>query len=165
MNKKASVLILVILGLFLSAGFGQQNVTADLVLQNGRVFTADDGRPWVEAVAVKNGKILAIGTAADMKGLIGPGTKVLDVQGKLVLPGLYDAHTHFSSGGRSLSTLSFRGVNSVQKVQDMVAAKIKELPAGAPVEGGQYDHSLFPGGNWPTKEDLDKYKLEKATRP
>jgi predicted amidohydrolase YtcJ len=156
MTKKTFITLIAILGLGLSWGLAQSPDRADLVLQNGRVFTADDGLPWVEAVAVKNGKILAVGTAADLKGLIGPGTKVLDVQGKLVLPGLYDAHTHFSSGGRSLSTLSFRGVNSVQKVRDMVAAKIKELPAGAPVEGSQYDHSLFPGGNWPTKEDLDK---------
>jgi hypothetical protein len=69
---------------------------------------------------------------------------------------MIDAHTHFSSGGRSLISLSFRGVNTIAKVQEMVAAKIKELPPGALVSGSEYDHTLFPGGNWPTKEDLDK---------
>jgi predicted amidohydrolase YtcJ len=112
--------------------------------------------PFVEAVAVNGGKILAVGTTAAIKKLIGRSTQVLDVAGKLVIPGFIDAHTHFASGGRSLATLTFRGVNSIEKVKEMVAAKIKELPPGETVSGSQYDHTLFPGGNWPTREDLDK---------
>jgi len=156
MNKKIVLGIFVLLSLCLSFGLGQDPVKADLIVQNGRVFTANDALPWVEAVAVKDGKILAVGSTASMKSFMGPATKVLDVKGKLVLPGLCDAHTHFSSGGGSLASLTFRGVTSIGKVQDLVAAKIKGLPAGAPVYGSQYDHTLFPGGNWPTREDLDK---------
>jgi len=155
MNKKALISLIVGWSLSLSFGLGRQPDRADFVLLNGRVFTADDAQPWAEAVAVKDGKITAVGTTADMRNLAGRAARILDVQGRLVVPGLYDAHTHFSSGGRSLADLSFRGVNSIAKVQDMIAAKIKELPDGAPVYGGQYDHSLFPGGNWPTREDLD----------
>lgn len=127
-----------------------------MVLINGKIFTAVDWNPFVEALAVKEGKILSLGKTRKIKKFAGPSTEVLDLEGKLVIPGLIDAHCHFASGGRSLATLTFRGVNSIEKIQEMVAAKIKELPEGAPVFGSQYDHTLFPGQKWPTKEDLDK---------
>lgn len=156
MNKRFILSLPIILSLSLSFAPGQTAGRADLVLVNGKVFTGDDSRPWVEAVAVKEGKILAVGTSAAMKKLAAAGTNILDVQGLLVLPGLIDAHTHFAAGGKSLASLTFRGVNSIRKVQELVAAKIKELPPGTSIYGSQYDHTLFPGGNWPSKEDLDK---------
>ena len=128
---------------------------ADFVLTGGKVFTVDESDSFVEAVAVKDGKILALGSSRKIKRFIGEGTQVLDVDGRLVLPGLIDSHVHFAGGGRSLSTLTFRGVDSIEKIQEMVAARIKELPGGAIISGSQYDHTLFPGGNWPRKEDLD----------
>jgi predicted amidohydrolase YtcJ len=136
--------------------FAGEAGAADLVLRNGRVFTGRDDAPWAEAVACQGGKVLAVGANGEMAKLIGPTTRVLDAGGQLVLPGLIDAHCHFAAGGQALIALSFRGVNSVAKVQEMVAARIGELPAGALVAGRDYDHTLFPGGNWPTKEDLDK---------
>jgi len=139
-----------------SIAFAGQTEKADLVIKNAKVFTANDAGPWAEAVACKSGKIIAVGTERDIAKFAGPATKVLDVQGRLVIPGLIDAHTHFSSGGRSLISLSFRGVNTIAKVQEMVAAKIKELAPGTLVSGNEYDHTLFPGGNWPAKADLDK---------
>ncbi len=129
---------------------------ADLAVTHGKIFTANGAAPWAEAVAVKGGRIVAVGTDREIERFIGGGTKVIDVGGKLVIPGLIDAHTHFASGGRSLIGLSFRGVSSIAKVQEMIAAKIHELPAGALVSGSAYDHTLFPGGAWPTREDLDK---------
>jgi len=154
--KKIIAGLLVIFGLCLAGWAAQKQETADLAVINGKVFTANAKMPFAQSIAVKGGKILAVGTSAEVKKLIGPSTKVLDVKGKLVIPGLIDAHTHFSQGGRSLASLSFRDVMSVEKVQEMVAAKIKELPPGEAVFGGQYDHTLFPGQKWPTKEDLDK---------
>lgn len=129
---------------------------ADLALTGGKIFTANDAAPWADAIAVSKGKIVAVGTDRQIARFIGPRTKVLDVRGKLVIPGLIDAHTHFASGGRSLIGLSFRGVGSVPKVREMIAARIKELPPGALVSGSAYDHTLFPGGAWPTRKDLDE---------
>jgi len=136
------------------AGAGQDK--ADLVVRNAKIFTGWEFKPWAEAVAAKDGKIAAVGSDKEIADWIGPQTKVIDAEKRLVIPGLIDAHTHFSSGGRSLISLSFRGVRSIEKVQEMIAAKIKELPPGAAVFGAEYDHSLFPGGLWPTKTDLDK---------
>lgn len=154
--KKILAGLLVIFGICMAGWAAQKVETADLAIVNGKIYTANAKKLNAEAVAVKAGKILAVGTTAEIKKLISPSTTILDVKGKLVIPGLIDAHTHFSSGGRSLASLSFRGVMSVERVQEMVAAKIKEIPPGEAVFGGQYDHTLFPGQKWPTKEDLDK---------
>ena len=156
MNKKIIISLSVILSLSALTFCAQKQEKADLVLLTGKIFTLNDANPLVESLAVKDGLILALGKSEDIKKFIGPRTQVLDVKGKLVIPGLIDAHTHFASGGQSLTSLSFRGVNSVERVQEMVASKIKELPEGAPVFGNEYDHTLFPGGNWPSKEDLDR---------
>ena len=155
MNKRIPLLILALAALRL-AGSAQTPAVADMILVNGKVVTLDPKVPAAEAVAVKNGRILAVGTSAAIRKYAGPATQVLDVKGKLVVPGLIDAHLHFASGGRSLASLTFRGVSSVEKVQEMVAARIKELPPGETINGGEYDHTLFPGQKWPSKADLDK---------
>jgi predicted amidohydrolase YtcJ len=67
---------------------------ADLVLTNGRIYTVDDANPWAEAVAVRGGRFIAVGANAEMDGLIGAHTQVLDLKGRFVMPGLYDMHTH-----------------------------------------------------------------------
>lgn len=156
MNKKTIIGLSVFLALGLVFSGCKKYEEAEFVLLNGKIFTGVEAAPYAEAAVVKAGKILAVGKTKDVKKHFGPETQVLDAGGRLVIPGLIDAHTHFAGGGRSLISLTFRGVNSIEMVQEMVSAKIKELPAGAPVFGSQYDHTLFPGGNWPTKEDLDK---------
>jgi predicted amidohydrolase YtcJ len=155
MKRRILLLILVSLVLSLDAA-AQATAVADMALVNGKVVTLDPKNPAAEAVAVKDGRVLAAGTSAEIRKLIGPATQVVDVKGKLVIPGLIDAHLHFAGGGRSLAALTFRGVASVEKVQEMVAARIKELPPGETVNGSEYDHTLFPGQKWPTKADLDK---------
>lgn len=156
MNRKTSLGLAVVLGIFLIFPGCRSQEKADMVLHKGKIFTSEYDNSFVEAVAVKNNKILFVGSNDEAKKFIGPTTEVLDLRGKIAVPGFIDAHLHFASGGRSLATLTFRGVDSVEKVQEIVAAKIAELPEGAPVFGSQYDHTLFPGGAWPTKEDLDK---------
>jgi hypothetical protein len=163
MNKRILISFLILLGLALGTGAGAppQDI-ADLVLVNGKVVTLDPKIPAAEAVAVKDGRILVVGTSAEIRKYVGPATKVLDLKGKLVVPGLIDAHLHFASGGHSLASLTFRGVSSAEKVQEMVAARIRELPAGETVNGSEYDHTLFPGQKWPSKADLDKVAPDNA---
>ncbi len=133
----------------------QPAVRASLVI-TGRIFTGLESQPFVEALAAAGGKILATGTRKEIKKYIGPETRLIELKEGVAIPGLIDAHTHFSSGGRSLIELSFRGVDSVEKVQQMIAEKIKEFPPGTPIFGREYDHTLFPGQKWPTREDLDR---------
>lgn len=156
MKSKIILGLSIILGLFFLFAQCKKQEEADLVLIDGKIFTADEADSFVEAVAVKDERIISLGSNEDIQKLVGPSTEVLDIKGKLVIPGFIDSHCHFASGGRSLMTLTFRGVNSVEKIQEMIAAKIKELPHGSPISGSQFDHTLFPGQKWPTKEDLDK---------
>jgi predicted amidohydrolase YtcJ len=129
---------------------------ADFAVISGKIYTADAEDSFAEAVAVIGDRIVAVGSNKEIKKYIGSLTDVLDAEGRLVTPGFIDAHTHFEMGGESLTTLTFRGVKSVEKVQEMVAAKIRELPEGSPVFGSQFDHTLFPGQKWPTRGDLDE---------
>jgi len=155
MNKKVFI-VLLFLGFSLIFIYCTKQEKAEMVILNGKIFTSNDNNSFVEAVAVKEEKILALGSNDTIKKFIGSETEILDVREKLVTPGFIDAHCHFASGGRSLTTLVFRGVSSIEKIQQMVAVKLKELPEGAPIFGSQYDHTLFPGAKWPTKEHLDK---------
>ncbi len=128
---------------------------ADLII-TGKIFTGRNSQPFVEALAVGGDKILAIGSREEINRYAEPETRIIELAGGVAIPGLIDAHTHFSSGGQSLIELSFRGVDSVEKVQQMIAARIKELPPGTPIFGRDYDHTLFPGQKWPDRSELDK---------
>ncbi len=105
---------------------------ADLII-TGKIFTGRNSQPFVEALAVGGDKILAIGSREEINRYAEPETRIIELAGGVAIPGLIDAHTHFSSGGQSLIELSFRGVDSVEKVQQMIAARIKELPPGTPI--------------------------------
>ncbi|MBN1222795.1 MAG: amidohydrolase [Candidatus Aminicenantes bacterium] len=128
---------------------------ADFAVINGKIYTADAHDRFVEGIAAKNGIIVAAGSNEEVKKRIGSSTHVLDAEGRLVTPGFIDAHCHFASGGESLMTLVFRGIDSVKEIQAMVSAKADDLPPGTPIFGSQFDHTLFPGQKWPTKQDLD----------
>jgi len=69
---------------------------ADFMLTGGTVYTLDAARTWARAVAVRGGRILYVGTDAGAKGFAGPSTRVLDLEGKMVLPGFHDAHVHYA---------------------------------------------------------------------
>jgi len=156
--KKIIFPFVVVLLIGLLAGFAQNQENADLVIKNGKIFTVTDDNPFVQAVAVKDGKILAVGSSEKVTRYIGETTKVLDVEGKLVIPGFIDAHCHFSSGGHSLSMLDVGNAGSIAKIQNQIAAKIEELPEGASVFGFASfpNPGLYKGLGWPTKEILDK---------
>jgi predicted amidohydrolase YtcJ len=157
MRKKIVVLVfLVFVGILFAHVEDQEK--ADLVVLNGRVFTIVEENPEVQAVAVKDGKILALGTTKKIKTYVGKATKVLDVRRKLVLPGFIDAHCHFSSGGRSLSMLDLSNATSVPYIQEKIAERIKEMPEGKLISGFASfpNPALYGELGWPTKEILDK---------
>jgi len=71
---------------------------ADLVLTGGAVYTVDAARTWAQAVAIRGGRIAAVGTDAEMRPHVGPRTEVVNLRGRMVLPGFQDAHVHASGG-------------------------------------------------------------------
>jgi len=127
---------------------------ADLVLY-GSVWTGDPGHPRAEAVAIIADRILAVGTVAEVKGLVGKTTRVVDVKGGLVLPGFIDSHTHFLNGGFSLRSVQLRDAATREDFVARVAAKTRELGKGAWVLNGEWDHQRFNPPVLPTKEWID----------
>lgn len=148
--------LFIVFALFLHSFQGPEK--ADIVLTNGKVFTGLDEQPRFQAVAVKDGKILAVGTNEKIEGHIGPSTHVLDVEGKLVIPGFIDAHCHFSSGGHSLTKLDLRDARTIEYIQEKIAERIEKLAEGELVVAyASYPNpGLFKGLGWPTKEILDR---------
>jgi predicted amidohydrolase YtcJ len=127
----------------------------DLALVNGKVWTGDAARPWAEAVAVRGERIYAVGTTAEMRLLAGPGTKLVDLGGALVLPGFIDSHTHFLTGGFALKSIQLHEARSREEFIARVAAKARELGPGRWILDGNWDEERFSPPELPRREWID----------
>lgn len=127
---------------------------ADLIIKNGNIKTMDDSVPLAEAVAVKNGRIIAVGSNNQIESLASQSTTVINAGGKLVLPGFIDNHTHFISGGFQLANIELRYTKNEQEFSEAIRAYAKRHP-GEWITGGDWDHDRWPGGALPTKELAD----------
>ncbi len=124
------------------------NPAADLLLINGDVVTVDDTMPQAEAVAIVGDRILAVGTTDEMLQLHGDDTKVVDVDGQMVIPGFIEGHGHYTSFGGSLLILDFRYAKSFAEIVSMVAAAAAETPAGEWIVGRGWHQD-----KWETREE------------
>ena len=105
---------------------------ADLVLHNGLVTTLDRANPNATAVAVKDGLFLEVGTDRNVMALAGPDTKIIDLKGKRVLPGLIDNHSHIIRGGLNFNMeLRWDGVRSLADAMEMLKRQVAMTPAAA----------------------------------
>ena len=114
---------------------GRPQDTADLVLRNGRVVTVDPAQPEAQAVAIKGDRIVAVGTDADVLRLIGPKTEVVDLAGKLAIPGFIESHGHFLDLGHAKMILDLTKARSWDEIVAMVAAAAREAEPGAWITG------------------------------
>jgi len=128
--------------------------TADLVIVNGRVFTADERGTTAQAVATAGSKILLVGTNDTVSALRGPQTRVIDARGGTVAPGFNDSHVHFINGGMTLGQVDLAGLTTLAQVQDKIRAFAAAHADAAWVEGRGWLYSPFPGGT-PTRAQLD----------
>ncbi len=128
---------------------------ADLVIINAKIWTADNGQNRVQALAVKENRILSTGSNKKIKFLTGKGTRVIDAKGKLVLPGFNDAHLHFISGGQTLMQVDLMGCRDMREIQTRISKMCNSRPKGTWITGRGWDHTLFNDGQWPDKKHLD----------
>jgi len=133
--------------------FGQQ--VAETIFVNGSVWTVDSSNPHVEAVAVLGDRILSVGSTAEIRKLAGPGTTVVDLEGRLMLPGFIDNHTHFSSGGFQLQSVDLRFAETEREFARLIGERAAKSPDRW-ITGGDWDHDNWPGGTLPTKELIDR---------
>lgn len=136
-----------------SDGLSAADQAADLVLKGGAVYTVDAARSWAQAVAVRAGRIVYVGSDAGAARFVGPGTQVVALGGRMLIPGFQDAHVHPVSGGIELTQCNLNDLETRQAVLDKIkeCAKDRSKPW---LVGGGWLLPLFPGGA-PTREALD----------
>jgi hypothetical protein len=139
----------------MSLAQAQAKPAADLIVTNAKIYTVDKARPHAEALAVLGDRIVAVGSAAEVDAWHGPKTKVLDAQGKLLLPGFNDAHVHFVDGGDHLSAVQLKDAASPQEFASKIGARAKTTPRGEWIVGGDWDEQRWSPANLPTKELID----------
>jgi len=157
---------LLVAGLSLQAraqrGGTAQMPPADLVLTNGRIVTVDDQRPDAQAMAVSRDRVEALGTADEIKRLIGPNTKVIDLRGQLAIPGFIESHGHFTGVGGAQLQLNLMNVDSWDKIVAMVAEAVSHAKPGQWIYGRGWHQEKWtsrPEPNvegFPTHASLDK---------
>jgi len=129
-------------------------MAADLVLTGGAVYTVDAARSWAQAVAVTGGRIAAVGSDADMRPHVGPGTEVVNLRGRMLLPGFQDSHVHASGGGLERRQCDLTGEHTRAGYLAAIRGYADRNPDRPWILGGGWGMDVFPGGV-PTKEDLD----------
>jgi len=137
-----------------------QGLSADLVMRNGNVITVDAKDTIAEAVAVRDGIIVGVGTNEDMEPLIGKETKIMDLRGETVVPGFIDSHTHNVHIGEfrynfKLLNMAAELNPSIADVQRKIRERAKETPKGNWIGGRYFDPNGLKEGRWPTREELD----------
>lgn len=137
--------------------FGQVN--ADLVLLNGKVWTVNDKQPEAEAVAVLGHRIIAVGTTKDLRKLVGSQTRVIDLQGRRVVPGFNDAHVHFFNGGAGLASVQLRDAKTPQEFANRIGVFAAKIPQGRWILEGNWDHENWSPAQLPTRQLIDAVTL------
>lgn len=134
----------------------QTSSSADLVVTNARIYTVDDGRPLADAMAVRGGRVLFVGSARGALALRGPQTRVLDAAGATIIPGIADAHVHLLGLGQALRSVNLVGARSYDEVIERIAAKARELPAGTWILGRGWDQNDWPDTRLPSHDALSR---------
>ena len=125
---------------------------AELLLRGGRIWTGK-GRPLARALAAADGRVLALDGDAEQQ--ISPRTRVVDLQGRLAVPGFNDAHVHFLEGGLALLSADLRDARDEEDMARRLGERARTLPAGEWITGGQWDHEAWPSRRLPTREAID----------
>ena len=133
---------------------------ADLILLHGKVWTGESGGGGaatriVEAVAIVNGRFLAMGSDEEIRAYQGPNTVVIDLKGRLAVPGLSDSHAHFIDGGFQLLSVDLKEARSEEEFVRRIAAKAGTVPPGRWMQGGDWDEEAWPSEKLPNRWLID----------
>jgi predicted amidohydrolase YtcJ len=158
--KKSSILftILVVIYTFIqSYNHTTMAQTKSKAFINGKIYTVNEKQPYAEAVVIEKNKIKFVGSTSEARKFIDAQTEVIDLEGKLMLPGFNDSHLHFTSGGNYLLGINLRPALSKEEFVEIIKNYIEErsLPETTWVTGGRWDHELWSDKTLPTKELID----------
>lgn len=132
-----------------------------LVLFNANVVTLNQKQPKAEAIAIQNGKIIAVGSNKESRKYIVKKTRVIDAKNKTIVPGFVDCHVHMTGFGQFLQTLDLRNVESVEEMQRKMRGYVQKNSGKSWILGGRWDQDKFAGKRYPTRWDLDAAVADK----
>lgn len=131
-------------------------IPADLVLTNGNIYTVDNARPVVSALAVRAGRIVFVGSDAEARSLARPSTTVIDLRGATVVPGFTDAHAHLLGLGTTLQRVNVAGSSSYDEVIARVQTWAKNVRPGQWILGRGWDQNRWPSKEFPSHDALSR---------
>jgi predicted amidohydrolase YtcJ len=134
---------------------GDAVTSADLALIGGNILTLNLSKPHVEAIAVKNDKIVKVGTNEEINQLVGKETKVIRLNRETVVPGLIDTHIHVSDFGKLLTWIDLSGVSSIKEMQKRLSRRVKKSSKRKWLLGRGWDETCLAENRLPTRFDLD----------
>lgn len=148
--------ILIILWLLVSPSVRSRTEAADIVFKNGNVYTVNDRQPHAEAIAVKAGKIIFVGSNKDAKAYEADGTRVVDLHGNTVVPGLTDSHYHLMGVGEREMTLNLEGTMSLEDFLEKVKGQVERAKPGEWVTGRGWIETFWKPQVFPTRWEVDR---------
>jgi predicted amidohydrolase YtcJ len=152
LKRKSLRVLLCLLSLWIAAGCRDSAPTADLVLRGGKVVTVDPAAPEVEALAVSGDTIVAVGPDQEIEPYIGPETQVIDLEGKLAIPGFIEGHGHFMGIGDAKLQLQLMGTGSWDEIVAMVVSAVEETEPGEWIRGRGWHQSKWSSPPQPSVE-------------
>jgi hypothetical protein len=132
-----------------------EQAAADLALTGGKIYTVDSARSWAEAVAIKDGRIVFVGSSADANDFIGDNTKVVDLKGRMVVPGFQDAHVHPISAGVEANACNLNGLENVDAYIAAIKKYADQHPDEPWITGGGWSMAAFGPGALARRELID----------
>ena len=141
--------------IFLTNAFAQSKPAADLLIVNARVWTGDKNHPTAQAVAVLGDRIVAVGSNSDINAWRAPKSRLIDAEGKLLLPGFNDAHVHFVSGGLQLDNVQLNDAKTPEEFARRIGDQARKTSKGLWIQGGDWDETKWTPAQLPTKDLID----------
>lgn len=130
-------------------------MSADMVLVHGKIWTENSQQPEAEAVAIFGNRIVGVGSSADILKLAGSSTKVIELNGRRVLPGFNDSHVHLTAGGAGLASVQLRDATTQAEFRNRIATFARTQPKGAWIQNGEWDHERWNPAQLPTHQLID----------
>ena len=161
-NRRAKGFLIFIMIVTLIASCSQKNNEskkssyADLVFQNGSIYTVDENRSWAKAIAIKNGIITFVGNNTDAEDFIGPDTTTVNLEQRMVLPGMHDVHIHPISGGVLSASCDLNGLSTIAQYRSAISNYANANPDVEWILGGGWAMSVFGAGGKPSRKIIDE---------
>ena len=153
MKKQWLTFLLLFIGVLGISACNQQKVApADMVLIHAKIYTVNPKEPWAQAMAVREGKIIAVGSDKAIAAYQGPSTKVIDAKEHMVLPGFMDAHVHMMAGAAQLEQIALNDAKTIDDFQKMIKDYATAHPDKKWIQGMGWYYSVFGKNGVPDKK-------------